>query len=281
MAFDAQGVRERVRGLRTGSGGEHDVRSGGRAPTLRDLASPVPMADADSGSRLKAEFLGGDDGSKDYQLGLAPWVTNFPSQYSVHPVGLYWDSMRQEECSFQFAADGKMRCLPTDTQGSTIFSEATCTQSVFYLQQVAPGCTVPPPDRDRRGTEPPARSRRRRLSSARLPHRRRLGSGQLLLQIPGGACMPEGCRRTSPSIRSAPKSRRRASWAPPPRRIPEMRPLQTALVFIAGSAVYASMAACSGGGDTSTGAQGGTAVGQTTASSLPRAERPGSGGAGG
>src|SRR5262249_52920033 len=77
---------------------------------------PVATARADSGSRLKAEYLLGDDGSKDYQITLMPWSYN-PNLFNVgaHPVNVYWDSMRNEECAYQVAADAATRCLPTST----------------------------------------------------------------------------------------------------------------------------------------------------------------------
>ena len=64
-----------------------------------------------SGSRIKSVFAKGSDGSKVFQ--------------GNH------DSMRNEDCSFQPAADGMRRCLPTDVMyTSAYYSDAACTMEV-------------------------------------------------------------------------------------------------------------------------------------------------------
>lgn len=107
---------------------------------LARLADPVPRAAADSGSRLKAEFLLGEDGSKDYQIGMdrAP---NGTAQYGK----LYWDSERNEQCFFFLAGDGVSRCLPTDRvwynyYPKLSYSDASCTQGLIVIPAGPPGC---------------------------------------------------------------------------------------------------------------------------------------------
>lgn len=113
----------------TGHGGA-GVQSGGHggqggawdSGILDVLTDPVPDAAADpiSGSRLKAKFRMGDDGSKAY----LPYV--------------WFDSQRNEDCSFVTAADGKERCLPIQGYNASIsYLDAACTQPVAVG---SPGC---------------------------------------------------------------------------------------------------------------------------------------------
>ena len=76
------------------------------------VTDPVPTAKADpeSGSRLKAKYRIGDDGSKEYLSGV------------------WYDSERQEDCSFATAADGKERCMPTSQLTVTFYGDASCSQ---------------------------------------------------------------------------------------------------------------------------------------------------------
>jgi hypothetical protein len=76
------------------------------------LLDPVPSAKADpaSGSRLKAKYRTGDDGSKHYLSGT------------------WYDSERQEDCVFETAGDGKERCLPPSQSTITLFADAECKQ---------------------------------------------------------------------------------------------------------------------------------------------------------
>lgn len=65
----------------------------------------------ESGSRLRAVVVTGVDGSKQF---------------------VRWhDSMRDEDCHFATADDGKTRCLPNDVAAAvTYFSDATCSKAV-------------------------------------------------------------------------------------------------------------------------------------------------------
>lgn len=108
---------------------------------LAAMLNPVPAARADSGSRLKGEYLLGDDKSKDYLLTMAPWITPSNPYLSSHPVTVFWDSMRNEECTFQPASDAKTRCLPIDAAYMyDLYTDPACTQRVVGVPQAAPGC---------------------------------------------------------------------------------------------------------------------------------------------
>jgi hypothetical protein len=89
----------------------------GARPTSRGeggggMTDPVPSAKADptSGSRLKAKYRTGEDGSKEYLSSL------------------WYDSERQEDCTFATAADGKERCMPSSQATITFFADAACMQ---------------------------------------------------------------------------------------------------------------------------------------------------------
>ncbi|MFT3776543.1 MAG: hypothetical protein QM820_65210 [Minicystis sp.] len=102
----------------SGTGGT--ILDSGIADALTD---PVPPANAEpaAGSRLKPKYRLGDDGAKEYL------------------AGLWFDSMRNEDCSFTLAADGKTRCLP---QGSEFryYADASCATPMVLLQNA---CTAP------------------------------------------------------------------------------------------------------------------------------------------
>jgi hypothetical protein len=87
------------------------------------LTDPVGNASADptSGSRLKAYYYTGDDGSKVYE------------PYRWH------DSQRNEDCMFVYASDGSWRCMPIyATTGATGFLDAQCQQKI--TSQFSPTC---------------------------------------------------------------------------------------------------------------------------------------------
>jgi hypothetical protein len=107
--------------VRAGNGGGGSVLDSGLIDALMD---PVPRASADptDGSRLKAQYLLADDGSKAY----VPDV--------------WFDSQRNETCAFTVAADGKQRCLPAGG-AVTMYSDSMCTTPVLALPS---GCTTPP-----------------------------------------------------------------------------------------------------------------------------------------
>jgi hypothetical protein len=95
--------------------------SGTSSSGATSSGSPVPDANADetqSGSRLKANYYVGGDGSKQF-------------------VGYFTDTARNNEhCYFSTAADGSTRCLPivgdasANYSGGPFFSDAACTTTI-------------------------------------------------------------------------------------------------------------------------------------------------------
>ena len=89
------------------------------------VTNPVPTASADStqsGSRLKAMYNVGSDGSKVFA--------------SLH------DSQLNVDCSFGGASDGSTRCLPSGAQvGGEFFSDPQCSQALGFVG--SQGCVTP------------------------------------------------------------------------------------------------------------------------------------------
>lgn len=76
------------------------------------MGIPIPEAQAaESGTRLKARWYVAEDGTRH-------WAFN------------WFDSERNEDCSFQPAADGVLRCLPTYPSVGALYSDPACTQVV-------------------------------------------------------------------------------------------------------------------------------------------------------
>jgi hypothetical protein len=95
-------------------GGKPSGSTGSKGEGGGGLVDPVPSAKADpvNGSRLKAKYRTGDDGSKEYLSGI------------------WYDSERQEDCVFETGADGKQRCMPPSQTTPTIFADAACKQPI-------------------------------------------------------------------------------------------------------------------------------------------------------
>lgn len=92
------------------------------AGLLDAITNPVPPASADpyqSGTRLKANYLSGPDGSRQF-------------------VGWH-DSLTGVDCEYGTASDGMMRCLPTGGQLAG-YADAACTQAVASVPK---GCAAP------------------------------------------------------------------------------------------------------------------------------------------
>ena len=104
----------------SGAGGTGPIADSG---LLDALMNPVPpaMADPTSGQRLKATYRQGDDGSKEYVNGV------------------WFDTQRNENCSFAQAADGQLRCLPNG-QATTLYSDAACQNAIVMAPA---GCATP------------------------------------------------------------------------------------------------------------------------------------------
>ena len=99
------------------------------------LTDPVREADAEpsSGTRLKAEYIESVDGARQYVL-----ITEAPPPYANVPVtqSVWFDSMRNEDCVFRLAADGKLRCLP-----GVIDSSGTPPTAAYGVRSIDPQCT--------------------------------------------------------------------------------------------------------------------------------------------
>lgn len=97
----------------------------GSGGVLDALTDPVGSAKADptqSGTRLKVKYYAGSDGSQQ--------------------VSLMHDSQRNEDCSFQLAADGNIRCLPSGAEAYVYFADSGCSQHLAIV--VNSSCTTPP-----------------------------------------------------------------------------------------------------------------------------------------
>jgi hypothetical protein len=111
----------------TPSGTSSSPKESGTIGAIVDaLTDPVSSASAQtmtSGSRLKAKWYVGADGSKQF---------------------LGWhDSQLNTDCDFGVASDGATRCIPAYPAGAlvaTYFADAACSQPIAYLY---PGCATP------------------------------------------------------------------------------------------------------------------------------------------
>src|SRR5262245_27196823 len=89
-------------------------RGDGSSQLHHEPVGPIAEAQAQSGSRLKARWIVGTDGSRQF---------------------LSWhDSQLNADCTFASASDGSLRCLPVGLQESG-FRDAECTQRVFSSAQ--------------------------------------------------------------------------------------------------------------------------------------------------
>jgi len=108
-----------VTGGTAGMGGASAMSAsgaGGKASGGGGMTNPVPDAQAESGSRIKAQWLAGDDGSKFFS-------------------GMY-DSKRKESCSFLPTTDGKRRCVPLAD------SMYLYDPSYVVPEYIDPNCTI-------------------------------------------------------------------------------------------------------------------------------------------
>jgi hypothetical protein len=141
-----------------GHGGAHGSGSGGSEAGIMDaLTDPIAEAMAglenpQSGTRLKAKYIMGADGSKEYRfttIFLDVHFVNGPNE--VHPV--WYDSVLQADCIFLWSADGKLRCLPGTPSRETfqqdnaadfgfgvLFTDAQCTAPIVWQESPGPGC---------------------------------------------------------------------------------------------------------------------------------------------
>jgi len=117
----------------TVSQGTQGSGSIGGGSMLSSVTSPVrdAAAQSTSGTRLKATYQEGTDGSKTYLY------------YQ------WYDSQRQENCTFMLADDGTTRCMPAgDVSFSGLyFSDSACTQQLAARTKPTGSCgtTTPQP----------------------------------------------------------------------------------------------------------------------------------------
>ena len=98
------------------------------ASVLERLAHPMRVALADeSGTRLKAKYIAGADGSKLYDSDV------------MH------DSQLNVDCKFTAGADGQMRCVPVVAPAAITtfiyFKNAACSERIALLEPGPVGCT--------------------------------------------------------------------------------------------------------------------------------------------
>ncbi len=97
-------------------------------PTPMPAPTPVSVVEPPSrylsGTRVKAQYFVGDDGSKVFR-------------------GMY-DSARKEGCTYVGTADGKTRCVGLDgAVAATFFTDDKCTQPIFSSLTTVPACDAP------------------------------------------------------------------------------------------------------------------------------------------
>jgi hypothetical protein len=108
------GTAGQVEGAGGSAGGSGPLDAGMMDAIADAMTDPVPDASAEeSGSRLKARYYVGDDGSKQF----AGW----------------YDSERKENCTVMSASDGVLRCLPFTLFASagSYFSDSNCSSQYF------------------------------------------------------------------------------------------------------------------------------------------------------
>jgi len=114
------------RGNAIGPDDRHPDGQQNQDPSKDDPSDPSKPTPSDpskagtSGSRLKARYYEGEDGSKQF-------------------IG-WWDSQRQEDCVMVPAKDGKLRCLPAANVAITGYADANCSVPVVTVRK---GCAAP------------------------------------------------------------------------------------------------------------------------------------------
>jgi hypothetical protein len=102
------------------TGGDGTVTTSGMGGMLGEMMDPIPEADAaTSGTRLKARYYVGADGSKQF-------------------IG-WRDTMRNEDCSFATAEAGMVRCLPAVGAYATFYADAGCSQPLATVAKPQQG----------------------------------------------------------------------------------------------------------------------------------------------
>lgn len=105
-----------------GVGGSSSAGVGGSSTGPGSGGGESSIASYISGSRLRARYYDGDDGSRQY-------------------VGWY-DSDLDANCVFNFGSDAVRRCLPSPFSISVVYSDSGCTQPIYGHSKL---CSTPPP----------------------------------------------------------------------------------------------------------------------------------------
>jgi hypothetical protein len=107
------------------SGGADGSGSGSLLDAITDPVSEASANPNQSGTRLKANYYAGSDGSKQF-------------------LGNFHDTLRNEDCSFTnpiWLQNGTIFCVPRANSGGSLFyADSACTQPVWaYLNGGVPG----------------------------------------------------------------------------------------------------------------------------------------------
>lgn len=107
------------------AGAGHGGAAGSAGGILDAMVNPVrdAAAQTSSGSRIKAKYLTSSDGAKQFQG--------------------WYDSDRQEDCSFQLARDGSTRCMPSGYSYGTLYSDTGCSQRLTLMLKASCGSAAP------------------------------------------------------------------------------------------------------------------------------------------
>lgn len=107
--------------------GGHGGMSTGNGGSTGSVLNPVPPAQAESGTRLKATYTIGADGSKSYH------------------DGYWWDSLRQENCVMLPVDETTDVCIPFyEASAAPYFQDALCTIATWRLSGSEAQCNKIP-----------------------------------------------------------------------------------------------------------------------------------------
>lgn len=109
----ADSGRDAVPGASDGAAGLLDA-------ALDAVANPVAPAQAQSGTRLKAQWYVGEDGAREFKG--------------------WWDELHDVECAFKPASDGATRCLPGYAVFPISYSDDQCAFPVFRVPDTEASC---------------------------------------------------------------------------------------------------------------------------------------------
>jgi hypothetical protein len=97
-------------------------KSSGMGGIIDDMMDPVPDANAnENGTRLKAKYYAGSDGSKQFTFS-------------------WRDTQRNEDCNFAYLPGGELRCIPMSSAARVYFADAGCTAPLWVAAKAAASC---------------------------------------------------------------------------------------------------------------------------------------------